>query len=80
MAYVSIEIDTSEILDELSMNDKMDLLAELQEYQFEEKLLKELCPRQVIYKMRKFNINLPKLRDVLIEMFPIEKQVGANYE
>lgn len=72
--YISVDISIDEVLDNMDDRDKKDLAVKFDLESIRQRLDYEITPRQLLYELRKYKIDLKKLRDEIMEHFPVERK------
>lgn len=68
----SVEVSVREVINSMSEKDKESLAKDLDLDKIRKKLGYELTPRQIMYELRNYKVDLIKLRDEILEHFPLE--------
>lgn len=69
---VDVDIDMDEILASMSDSEKAELIKDIDLEELRKTARAQLTPRQVVYALRKFDVDLRGVRDQILEHFPVK--------
>lgn len=70
--YISVDISIDEVLDNMDNRDKKDLAVRFDLDSIRDKIEYGLTARQVLYVLREYKVDLKKLRNEILEHYPIK--------
>lgn len=69
--YTEVEVDLDDVMDAMGERELKAVAKKLEEAKLGEDLDTELTPRQVLLKLRNYNVDLVGLRDAILEVLPL---------
>lgn len=71
--YTEVDVDLDDVMDAMGERELKAVAKKLEEAKLGEDLDTELTPRQVLLKLRNYNVDLVGLRDAILEVLPVKK-------
>lgn len=75
---VSAEISFQDIIDSMDDYDKRDLAKEIDLDSFKTSLKETITPRQILYNLRKYKVDIISLRDEILIHFPVDTGINKS--